>query len=81
MCIDRTPEGTALLINVAKYLYVVNDSPEPCIHVVSRGSLRLPAPHVLGLAEAQNGWHGPDAVRAALAEKQRVLGAVGAVRS
>jgi len=72
-------DGTALLMNVAKYHYVVNDSPEPRIHVVSRGSLRLPAPHVLELAEEQNGWHGPDAVRAALAEKQRVLGA--AVRS
>lgn len=70
-------DGTVLLMNVAKYHSVVNDSPEPRVHVISRGSLRMAAPDILSLAEAQNGLHGPEAIRAALAEKRRTLGAAG----
>lgn len=66
--------GTALLMNVAKPHYVVNDSPQPRIHVVARGSLRIPAPRLLALAEAQNGLAGAAALQAALERKRRALG-------
>jgi pyruvate-formate lyase-activating enzyme len=66
--------GTGLVLNVAKPHYVVNDSAEPRIHVVARGSLRLPARRVLALAEAQNGLAGTAALTAALAAKRRALG-------
>jgi hypothetical protein len=71
-------DGSVLLMNVAKYHQAMNDSPVPRIHVVSRGSLRVPATRVLALAEAQDGLHGPDALRAALAEKRRVLSSLHA---
>ncbi len=70
--------GSAFVLNVAKYHYVVNDSAEPRIHVVARGSLRLPVLELLARAEAQDGMVGSAAVEAALAVKRRALGAEAA---
>lgn len=67
-------DGSALLMNVAKYHYVVNDSTVPRIHVIARGSVRIPALRLLALAEAQDGLQGAAAVEAALALKRRTLG-------
>ncbi len=67
--------GKALMLNVAKHHYVVNDSSEPRIHIVSRGSLRIPASRILALAEDQNHLKGRSVLEAALAEKRRVLSA------
>jgi pyruvate-formate lyase-activating enzyme len=67
-------DGSAFLLNVAKYHYVVNDSDEPRIHVVARGSLRQPVLDLLALAEAQDGMAGTAAVEAALDIKRRELG-------
>jgi hypothetical protein len=63
-------DGSVLLMNVAKYHYVVNDSKVPRIHLIARGALRLPATRVLALAEAQDGLRGRAAVEAALAAKR-----------
>jgi MoaA/NifB/PqqE/SkfB family radical SAM enzyme len=67
-------DGNVLLMNVAKYHYAVNDSNVPRIHVVARGSLRVPTLQMLALAEAQDGLEGASAVRAALEVKRRTLG-------
>ncbi len=67
-------EGKVFALNVAKYHYVVNDSAVPRIHVVARGSLRLPVLELLALAEAQDGLVGRPAVEAALEIKMRALG-------
>ncbi len=67
-------EGNVFALNVAKYHYVVNDSAVPRIHVVARGSLRLPVLDLLALAEAQDGLVGTAAVEAALEVKRRELG-------
>ena len=73
---QRAPfrDGTGLLMNVAKFHYAVNDSPQPRIHIVSRGSLRMAPARVLALAEQQHGIRGRDALLAAIAEKRRELG-------
>ncbi len=67
-------DGSVLVMNVAKYHYVVNDSGTPRIHVIARGALRINATQVRALAEAQDGLRGMDAVRAALAAKRGALG-------
>jgi len=67
-------DGSAFLMNVAKYHYVVNDSAVPRIHVVARGALRIPVLELLARAEAQDGMVGIPAVAAALEAKRRVLG-------
>lgn len=66
-------DGTGLLMNVAKYHYAVNDSPQPRIHIVSRGALRIPPTRVLALAEQQHGLRGRDALLDAIAAKRRAL--------
>ena len=67
-------DGSVLLLNVAKQHYVVNDSDVPRIHVVARGSLRIPATRLLALAEAQDGLRGRAALEAALAAKRSSVG-------
>jgi len=74
-------DGSAFLMNVAKYHYVVNDSAVPRIHVVARGALRIPVLELLARAEAQDGMVGLSAVSAALEVKRRTLGETPAVAS
>ncbi len=66
--------GSALVLNVAKYHYVVNDSDEPRIHVVARGSLKTPATRLLELARQQNGFTDSASLQDALVVKSRALG-------
>lgn len=68
--------GSAFMLNVAKYHYVINDSDVPRIHVIARGSLRQSVLEVLALAEEQDGMRGAAAVEAALATKRQSGGAV-----
>lgn len=58
--------GVAMIVNVARPHYLVNDSDVPRIHVVARGPVRWSAARVLGLARAQNALGDEDAVRRAL---------------
>jgi uncharacterized Fe-S cluster-containing radical SAM superfamily protein len=67
-------DGSAFLMNVAKYHYAVNNSTVPRIHVIARGSLRVPVPRILALAEAQDGFASVAAVQAALDVKRKILG-------
>jgi hypothetical protein len=46
--------GSAMLINVAKYHYVVNDSDQPRFHIILHGPLRMSEGRILGLARDQN---------------------------
>lgn len=71
--------GSVFLLNVAKYHYVVNDSAVPRVHVVARGSLRIPVLDLVARAEAQDGMVGRAAVEAALAVKRGDSGDAAAV--
>lgn len=68
--------GSAFMLNVAKYHYVINDSEVPRIHVIARGSLRQSVLEVLALAEEQDGMRGAAAVEAALTIKRQSGGAM-----
>lgn len=66
--------GSAMVVNVARTHYLVNDSDTVRIHVVARGPVRWPAARVLQLARAQNDLHDEASLRLALDQRYARLG-------
>jgi hypothetical protein len=67
-------DGTALLLNVAKYHTVVNRASIPRLHLKIEGPLRMNQAGVRQIARKQNGFKSAAEVLTALVEKYRALG-------
>lgn len=66
-------DGSAFIVNVAKYHYVVNNSSTPRIHIIVHGPLRYSDLEIIEKARAQNKLSSETAVLQALHRKYTAL--------